>query len=153
MEIIDAFPDALIGKRVLRLEAQLRRKAMKKWAGKDAMDNRNWAIIKALGKNVEKILNWYLKQMQAATEHYLRYQDAVDIVSQVKGNKTRERMLFLLRKTSDSETLTAALEKLRREFCLKKSQCRNVLKKFEKLGISPITLQNASKYDELPVLF
>ena len=33
LEMIDAFPDALIGKRVLRLEAQLRRKAMKKWVG------------------------------------------------------------------------------------------------------------------------
>ena len=127
--------------------------AMKKWAGKGTIDCGNWAIIKALGKNIEKILNWYLKRLQPATENYLRYQNAVDIVSQVKGKKTRERMLFLLRKTSDSVTLTAALEKLRKECNLNKNQCRNVLKKFEKFGVSPITLPNTSKCDELPTLF
>lgn len=150
LEMIDAFPDALIGKRVLRLEAQLRREAMKKWVGKDVMDSGNWAIIKVIGKSAKKVLNWYLKRMQPVAGNYLRYQDAVDSISQVKGKKARERMLYLLRKTSDSDTLTTALEKLSREYALSKSQCRTVLKKFEKLGVSPITLTNTSGREQLP---
>lgn len=153
LEMIGAFPDALIGKRVLRLEAQLRRKAMKKWAGKDGMKGGNWDILKKLGKNSEKILHWYLKRLQPVNAAYVRYCDAVCMIESVKGKNNRERMLYLLRKTSDSESLTAALEKLQKEFNLSGSQCRNVLKKFEKLGISPITLKNSSDYDELPSLF
>lgn len=152
LEMIDAFPDTLIGKRVLRLEAQLRRKAMKKWVRKDAMNSSNWEIISALYKNTVKILNWYLKRIQPVTGKYLRYQDAVDAVSQVRGKRTQERMLYLLRKTSDSESLTTALEKLRGKYGLSKSQCRVVLRKFEKLEISPITLANSSSHDGLSPL-
>lgn len=63
--------------------------------------------------------------------------------------KTKERMLYLLRKASDKESLTAALENMRKKFGLSKSQCNNVLKKFRNLGISPITLPNSSNFDEL----
>ena len=59
-------------------------------------------------------------------------------------------MLFLLRKASDRESLTAALEKLGEEYGLSKGQCGRVLKSFEKFGISPITLKNNSNFDELP---
>lgn len=58
-------------------------------------------------------------------------------------------MLYLLRKASDKESLTAALENMRKKFGLSKSQCNNVLKKFRNLGISPITLPNSSNFDEL----
>lgn len=105
LEMIDAFPDVLIGKRVLRLEAQLRRKAMKKWAEKDAVDSGNWAIIKVLGRSAEQVLDWYLIRIQPVKGDYLRYQDAVEAVSQVRGKKTGERMLYLLRKASDSDAL------------------------------------------------
>ncbi len=149
LEMIDAFPDSLINKRVLRLETQIRRKGMKKWLGKDMCDS-NWSIIKKLGKRSLEILQWYLGRLQPDHVPYVRYRDAVDMIDNVKGRKTRERMQYLLRKTSDSESLTTALEKLRKEYSLSKNQCRCVLKKFIKLGISPITLKNSSDYDEIP---
>lgn len=150
LEMIGAFPASLIGKRVLRLEAQLRRKGMKKWVGKDIMEENNWGILKQLEKKSNKIIQWYIDRLQIADTNYVRYQDAVDAVNAMKGEKMKKRMLYLLRKTSDSETLTAALEKLRKKYGLSRNQCRNVLKKFKKLGISPITLTNSSKYDSLP---
>lgn len=150
LEMIDAFPSTLIGKRVLRLETQLRRKGMKKWVGKDAMEGNNWNILKKLWKNCKKINQWYINRLQPGGVQYVRYEDAVRRVETIKGKKIRERMLYLLRKTSDSETLTAALEKLRKKYRLSRSQCRNVLKKFINLGISPITLTNISVYDCLP---
>lgn len=64
--------------------------------------------------------------------------------------KTKGRMLYLLRKTSDKKSLTAALDDLREKYHLTAGQCKTVLKKFQKLGISPITLQNSSDLKELP---
>lgn len=152
LEMIDAFPASLLGKCVLRLEAQLRRKGMKKWVGKDSMDGSNWSIIKKLGEQSEKILQWYLKRLQPVNVAYVRYRDAANMIESIKGRKNRERMICLLKKASSSDSLTAALEKLRKEYGLNKGQCKNVLRKFERLGISPITLTNSSDYDKLPSL-
>ena len=61
-------------------------------------------------------------------------------------------MLYLLRKTSDKDSLTTALEHLKIRDNLNKSQLNTILKKFKRLGISPITLRNDSKFDMLPAL-
>lgn len=148
LEMIDRFPDALIGKKVLRLEAQLRRAGLRKWFP-DKQLGSNWEVIKGSCKKVKKILKWHIFRIQPAGK-YLRYEDAVALVSTVKQKKVKERMLYLLRKVSDSKSLTAALEKMCKEYDLSKSKSRTVLKKFRKLGISPITLQNSSKWGELP---
>ena len=42
-------------------------------------------------------------------------------------------MLYLLRKTSDSENLAAAQEKMKEKFQLSDSQCKTVLNQFQKL--------------------
>lgn len=150
LEMIGAFPASLIGKRVLRLETQLRRKGMTKWVGKDAMEGNNWHILKKLWKNSNKIIRWYINRFQIADTNYIRYQDAVDVVNAIKGKKMKKRMLYLLRKTSDSDSLTSALKKLREKYGLTKGQQRTILKKFEKLKINPITLKNTSLYECLP---
>lgn len=149
LEMIDRFPDVLIGKRVLRLEIQLRRKALKKWASDKALGS-NWDIIRDVYKSREKIIKWYLDRIQPVGK-YVRYKDAVALIKDAKlKEKTRTRMLYLLRKTSDKEFLTAALKDLKAECHLTESQCGTVLKKFRKLGISPITLPNSSELGGLP---
>ena len=80
---------------------------------------------------------------------HVRYEDAAAIIGGVKHAKTRARMLYLLRKTSDSRDLTAALEKLKKEFDLSGGQIKRLLKKFRKCGISPITLPNAEPQSAL----
>lgn len=148
LKMTDHFPEALLGKKILRLEAQLRRKALKKWvSGKKP--GSNWEIIRDIYKNRAKIINWYLNRMQP-TGDIIRYADAVDLIDGTKmKSKTRDRMLYLLRKTSDKNSLTAALENMRKKFGLSKSQCNTILRKFRDLGISPITLPNSSNLDEL----
>lgn len=80
----------------------------------------------------------------------IRYEDAVDLINTTKMKaKTCDRMLYLLRKTSDKDSLTAALKSMRKKFGLSKSQCNTVLKKFRELGFSPITLPNSSEFEEL----
>lgn len=149
LKMIDRFPGTLIGKEVLRFEAQLRRKALKKWMPNEEFGD-NWQIIRDTYKKREKIINWYLKRIQPVGK-YVRYKDAVDLVKNIKfKKKVRERMLYLLRKASDKDSLTAALDDLKKKHHLTSSQCKTVLKKFQKLGISPITLRNSSDLDELP---
>lgn len=143
LEMIDRFPAKLKGKRVLRLEAQLRRKVLRKWVKKDDMDN-NWRILKCMGKDLSKPLRWYLKRLQPKG-NILRYEDAVKQIQSVRKHKTRERMLYLLRKTSDCRDLTAALEALCEKYGLSSSQRDRVLKKFADEGISLITLPNCSE--------
>ena len=74
------------------------------------------------------------------------------MIDGLRSKKTRERMLYLLRKASDRKSLSAAIEDLRVEFGLVSGQITRVLKKFDKLGISPITLTNADSEENLPVL-
>ena len=61
-------------------------------------------------------------------------------------------MLYLLRKTSGSDNLSNALDKLIEEYRLSKKQVENILAHFVKLDISPITLPNSSKVTMLPAL-
>ena len=61
-------------------------------------------------------------------------------------------MLYLLRKASDRKSLSAAIEDLKVEFGLKSGQIARVLKNFDKLDISPITLTNTESEENLPAL-
>ena len=153
LEMIDRCDETLLGKHILRLEAELKRPALKKHIGKITMyENQN--ILVAASQKCPKVISWYVNRLQPRCKHYLRYEDAVKQVRQVQllKEKTRSRMLYLLRKTSDRDSLAAALEDLRTKENLSKSQCSNILKKFKRLGISPITLRNDSTFDTLPAL-
>lgn len=148
LEMIDQFPNRLIGKKVLRIEGQFRPKALKRWTSRD----NNWQIVKDTYKNASKILKWYIDRVQPKGD-ILRYKDAVNTINNAKmKDKTRDRMLYLLRKTSDKDSLSAALKSLEEKYRLSKSQCNTILRKFRQLGISPITLPNTSEFDILPGL-
>ena len=148
LEMIGRFPDRLIGKRVLRLEVQLRRKGIRKWVCEDDLDN-CVKTLRALEAQAGDIIRWYLHRMELTGGIHVRYEDAAAIIGGVKHAKTRARMLYLLRKTSDSRDLTAALEKLKKEFDLSGGQIKRLLKKFRKCEISPITLPNAEPQSAL----
>ena len=70
----------------------------------------------------------------------------------IANKNTKERMLYLLRKVSDSHNLSSAVVKLKDKFNLKGHQCDRVLRQFAKLGISPITLPSTVSFDTLPIL-
>ena len=55
-------------------------------------------------------------------------------------------MLYLLDKTRKTGSLSEAIDKLRDKYDLSKRQANRVLRKFQKLGFSPITLQE--RYDK-----
>lgn len=70
----------------------------------------------------------------------------------ITNKSTKEWMLYLLRKVSDSRDLSSAMDKLKDEFGLKSHQCERILKRFAKLGINPITLPSTVCFDTLPNL-
>ena len=103
----------------------------------------------ALEAQAADIIRWYLHRMELTGGIHVRYEEAAALIDGVKHAKTRARMLYLLQKTSDSRDLTAALEKLKKEFDLSGGQIKRLLKKFRKCGISPITLTNAEPQSAL----
>ena len=115
----------------------------------------NQSILIAAGLKCPKVINWYISRLQPKCDQYLRYEDAVKRIEQVQllKEKTRDRMLYLLRKTSDKDSLTAGVEHLKIRDNLNKSQLNTILNKFKRLGISPITLRNDSRLNMLPALF
>ena len=115
---------------------------IRKWVCEDDLDN-CFKTLHALEAQAADIIRWYLHRMEPTGGKCVRYEDAAAIIGGVKHAKTRARMLYLLRKTSDSRNLTAALEKLKKAFDLNGGQIKRLLKKFRKCGISPITLPNS----------
>lgn len=152
LQQLERCPDDLLDKGLLRVEAELQREALLKRIHAE----RGWSngkILKKTADAAEAILLKYLRQMLGGTGRHLRYRDAVQLIENA-GLKTkmRERMCYLLRKSSDSQTLTAAIEKLKVKYSLKSNQCKTILTKFEELDVSPITLRNDSDYESLPSL-
>ena len=111
LEMIDRCDDTLLDKHILRLEAELKRPALKKHLGKTAMET-NYKILSSAAKNARNVIRWYIDRLQPRG-NTIRYEDAVDLISSTKMKaKTRERMLYLLRKASDSDDLSSALKKM-----------------------------------------
>lgn len=150
LEMVGRIPKNTIENNILRLEIQFKRPALKKHLGEEALESNEKLLSAAIQKSAF-VVAWYLKRMQPDCRKYLRYKDALTKIKKEQLSKhTRERMLYLLRKTSDCETLNASIKKMKEKFSLSKSQCDTILKKFSKLGFSPITLTNDSEYEELP---
>lgn len=150
LQMIGRFHPPACGKRILRLEVQLQRPAMKKLVGEQM---NNYCYLIKCAQQESEILSWYTDRLQPKCEQYIHYQAAVDMVEKhVTNKKTRERMLYLLRKVSDSHNLSSAMVKLKGKFDLKGHQCDRVLGQFAKLGISPITLPSSVSLDTLPSL-
>ena len=90
--------------------------------------------------------------MQPVGTAYQRYETAVAQAQAIRGEKTRTRILYLLKKVSDCHDLGAALEKTASHFGLNRRKQKSLLKACNKKGISPITLTNSGVYEELPPL-
>ena len=137
-----------MGKRVLRLEAELNRGAIKQHLGKQKS---NYQFLKQGVKQAGKVIDWYLKRVyKDNTSPHLRYEDEVAcIAGQRWKDKTKERAAYLLRKVSDSESMNAAIRKTAEKFGIKRQTAMGLVKKLEQTGVNPVTLTNACEYERL----
>ena len=119
LQMIGRLPEERLGKRVLRLEAELNRGAIKQHLGKQKS---NYQFLKQGVKRAGKVIDWYLKRVyKDNTSSHLRYEDAVAcIAGQRWKDKTKERAAYLLRKVSDSESMNAAIRKTAEKFGIKR---------------------------------
>lgn len=152
LKMIGRWNEGLANENILRLEAELQRKALKKYLGKTAMQS-NQELLSAAMNKAQPIIRGYFRKMNLDCNAYLRY---AEVVSQIKGarvsTKTQERMLYFLKKTSDGKNINSALEKTQDHCGINRRQANQILKKFRQLGFSPVTLRNGSAIRELPPL-
>ena len=148
LQMIGRLPEGRLGKRVLRLEAELNRGAMKQHLGRQKS---NYQFLKQGVKRAGKVIDWYLKRVyKDNTSPHLRYEDAVAcIAGQRWKDKTKERAAYLLRKVSDSESMNAAIRKTAEKFGIKRQTAMGLVKKLEQAGVNPVTLTNACEYERL----
>lgn len=148
LQMIGRLPEGRLGKRVLRLEAELKRGAIKQHLGKQKS---NCQFLKQGVKRAGKVIDWYLKRVyKDNTSPHLRYEDEVAcIAGQRWKDKTKERAAYLLRKVSDSESMNAAIRKTAEKFGIKRQTAMGLVKKLEQAGVNPVTLTNACEYERL----
>ena len=138
---------------ILRLEAQLKCPALKRHLDKETLED-NLSLLKAASEHALPVISSYLTRMFPCTAPHLRHENAVSaVMKNVKKERLREQMLFLLRKTSDGAGLDTAAQKLREVYTdVNNKRLKKILYKFKALNVNPITLLNAGKLKSLPYL-
>ena len=91
LEMIDRSDETLLDKHILRLEAELKRPALKKHLGKKRMYD-NQSILIAAGLKCPKVINWYINRLQPKCDQYLRYEDTVKRIEQVQLLKEKREI-------------------------------------------------------------
>ena len=135
---------------ILRIELSLKRSAylrmLKLPVNVDYDEVLQDAVI-----SMSKVLKKYTKRMFPCVGRHLPYPTAVkEIQEKVADEELREKMLFLLNKTSRSDSLSMAMEKTMMEYGMGKKEMEKLLKKFDKVDVNPITFKKDSKMKELP---
>ncbi len=149
LQQIGRCPTELMDKHMLRIEAELTRGAFLHMV-KEADKKDPLALIQAVYDKTPDILCNYMKRMFRVKGVFVNYNKAVERIKSAKfETDIKKRMLYLVRKTSDSDNLTNALDKTQNEFNLSDQGITRLLKKFENLGINPITLPNSSKIEQI----
>ena len=109
--------------------------------------------LKAASERTLPVISSYLTRMFPCTAPHLRYKDAVSAVMEnIKKERLREQMLFLLRKTSDGAGLDTAAQKWAKIYDIVDARkFHSLMKQFDKLHVNPITLTSNDK-TEIPCL-
>lgn len=132
---------------ILRFEVQLKRKAivrfLNQYYGSHYISNSE--ILNFFAERSRDIMGYRLKDFFTKGYH-LQYSEAQRIVNAntIFTSKTRQRMKQLIYYTSQCKNLNIAIKHLEDEFSLNKKQIEQLLKDFERINLSPITLKNNS---------
>ncbi len=146
-------PEELQSKKVLRIEASIKRKELIRKLKLDK-DDSLYKMLKAGYKKVDSVISDYIDKLFSCRGKYVRYDTAKKMIEKADIKpKNKEQMLFLLQKTSDGDGLDTALKKLKEKYNIKsKGPIKKLYKNFGKLGIAPITLRNDSSIKEMPCI-
>ena len=128
----------------LHLELSLRRRAIRRKVGKKALKSQYKTLVQLSRKTGEMMVDQF-KRMKLLADSYVSYDQAVRAIDRVKDKDTRKRMKYLLEQTRSLGNLALAIDELKQQYSLGKRQANRVLKKFAKLGISPVMVEGSGK--------
>lgn len=133
-------PKSLKDKTILRLEVSMKREAFLKKMDLDRTASL-YEMLRAGYDRGEEIIFHYRKKMYPFTGKSLRYEETKKLVQEkTKDDLLQEQMLFLLKKTSDSTGVSAAVQKLEDHYNhVDDRRVKKIFNKFDELGISPVT--------------
>ena len=128
---------------LLRLEASLKREAFLKKLSLDRKDSL-YEMLLAGYEHGEEILDDYYSKMFPFSGKIVRYKKAKkQIESNIADPILEEQMLYLLKKTSDSAGLSAAVQKLKDYYKnVDNRRINEIFAEFDRLDIAPITRPN-----------
>lgn len=131
----------------LRIEVSVKRTTIvKKMNKKESIQHDNKTLLLEQYRMSRELVCYYIDRINWAAERYVSYEVAELIIDESRFSaKVRQRMKYLLRKTSDSDNISNAIEKLKSKFGLKAGGIKTIKTNFDKLNISPITLPNRSE--------
>lgn len=135
------------GTNILRIELSMKRnayyRALKLKPGeKPSYD----VILHKLYKHGSKLIRKQMEDLFPCDGKHLPYQKAKRrIEKKVTNKKTQEKMLYLLEKTSRSDTLDHAIEKTQDRYSIGRKGMRSLLKQFDAIDVNPITFRKDSK--------
>lgn len=135
--------------RTLRIEVSLRREAIKKEFGKGCTVKE---YLEKGSKNARKIVREFLKRLLLSEGQYYPYDEAIELVQQFKTEKTRQRAALLIQLCSRKKSLNQAIRAMRTEHGVKRSPVERVIRKMEKIGLSPLTIPIRRHAQPLPSL-
>ena len=111
----------------------------------DEIKGSNQKILKTIQEDAQRTIQKYLKSVNTG-RCYIKFERCIErIDAEIKNRKTRSHMKKFAEKLSKCKSYAQAVE----NSGLSKSQIKTVRSHFKKLGISPITLRNQAKMDEL----
>ncbi len=121
-----------ISESILRVELRLMRKRIKQLTKKDKWEDQ----ILELLKNQNDILSKFLHRIHQDFSNVVSQKDAIECIKD-SGFQKRiiDKMIKLVKKTSDYESLAVAKKKMK----ISNKIFNSLLKKFYKLGFNPIT--------------
>ena len=135
--------------RTLRIEVSLRREAIKKEFGKGCTVKE---YLEKGSKNAQKIVREFLKRLLLSEGQYYPYDEAIELVQQFKTEKTHQRAALLIQLCSRKKSLDQAIRAMRTEYGVKRSLVERVIRKMEKIGLSPLTIPIRRHAQPLPSL-
>ena len=125
---------------ILRLELRISRQRLQKLAGKG-----NWEDqLRQLSKDQDKVMDKFLHRLHQDFSQVVHKKEALKRIEESSFQKrTKDKMRELVKKMSSCGSFTAARQKMG----ISKKSFIQLLRKFEKIKISPITLPQKAEID------
>ena len=145
-----ALPPEWEGKILLRLEVSMKREKFINLLQLDRGDSIENMLTAAYLQAGDIISDYLVKLFPAAAPHF-RFDYTREMVKKRVGKEDlRNRMLFLLEKTSETDGLDRAIQATMEQYNLQHNQIDRVFEEFDKIGVNPVTLPNKSEISRIP---